>query len=184
MLWLNVENTGELLVIERDCMESIFLYISDFLSDDHFLEVNHRMLYLHVLVLKYFLSLLFVIILAEVFNGPCHVRVFVDHLLDNLLRRVVEISEMLLHMECFLVLSKRWQLRMRHELFEIAEILSLGASYVNIFLVLLGLKILIVVSLKEWINSLDVVVLQEFWEVKHHHLLVLNAIDLENILQH
>jgi hypothetical protein len=70
VLWFNVENTGELLVIERDCMESIFLYISDFLSDDHFLEVNHRMLYLHVLVLKYFLCLLFVIILAEVFNGP------------------------------------------------------------------------------------------------------------------
>jgi hypothetical protein len=67
VVWFNVEDAGELLVVESDCMESIFLYISDLLSDDNFLEVDHGMLYLYILVLKYFLRLLFVV-MAEIIN--------------------------------------------------------------------------------------------------------------------
>lgn len=181
MVWFNVEDAGELLVVESDCMESIFLYISDLLSDDNFLEVDHGMLYLYILVLKYFLRLLFVV-MAEIINWERHMRVLVNHLLDNLLRRVMEIGEILLHMESFLFWPERRQMWMWHELFEVAEVNSLCFSHVDILLVLLGLKILSLVSLKEWVNPLNVVVLQEFWEVKHHHLLILDTVDLENII--
>ena len=71
---------------------------------------------------------------------------------------------------------------MRHELLEVAEVPCLCLLSVDVLLVLLGLNELIVVSLKEWINSLDVIELQEFREVKHHHLLVLDTVDLENVL--
>jgi hypothetical protein len=120
--------------------------------------------------------------LAEVVDRPGHVRVLVDHLLDNLLAGIVEIVKMLLHVECLLLLAEWGELWVRHKLFEIAEIFLFSVFDINLVLVLLGLKILVIVSFKERINSLDIVVLQELREVQHHHLLVLNAIDLKNVV--
>ena len=93
--------------------------------------------------------------------------------------------EVLLNMERLLLGSEWGQLRMRHELFKIAELVSLLVFHgVDLILILFDAEVLLVISLKEWINSLDVFLFKEFWEIEHHHFLVFNAVDFEYIVQH
>jgi hypothetical protein len=44
---------------------------------------------------------------SEVFDSPSHVRIFVNHLLNNFLLSVMEIMEILFDMESFLLSSER-----------------------------------------------------------------------------
>jgi hypothetical protein len=83
------------LVIEVDIVEATLLDISDFFTDNNLLEIDHRVLNLNIFILEYLLRLLFVfiLILTEIVNCPCHVRVFIDHLFNNFLSRVMEINE-------------------------------------------------------------------------------------------
>mgnify|MGYP001448623030 CR=1 FL=1 len=74
---------------------------------------------------------------------------------------------------------------MRKELFKVAELVPLLVLYsVYLVLVFLGLDILFIVSFQEWINSLDVALIKELWEVQHHHFLILNTVQFEYVVQH
>lgn len=72
---------------------------------------------------------------------------------------------------------------MAQELLKIAKLAPLNLSGINLILVLLCEHELFVVSLKEWINSLDLCLLKHLWQVEHHHLLVGLAVYLENFLK-
>jgi len=74
---------------------------------------------------------------------------------------------------------------MRHELFEVAELVSLLVfDGVNLILIFLNAEVLFVISLKERINSLDVLLIKEFREIEHHHFLVFNAVNFKYVVQH
>jgi len=58
------------------------------------------------------------------------------------------------------------------ELFEVTELTLFDFTCVNIILIFLSKKELVVVSLKEWIDSLNIMLMDELWQIKHHHFLV------------
>jgi len=91
----------------------------------------------------------------------------------------------LLNVERLLFGSEWRQLRMRHELFEVAELVShLVFHGVNLILIFLNAEVLIVISLEEWINSLDVILIKEFREIEHHHFLIFNGVNFKYVVQH
>jgi len=123
--------------------------------------------------------------LPKIFDPPSHIWIFFDHFIDNFLFRVMEIMEGFFNMEWFLVSSEWRELWMREELFKIAELVSLFIfDNINLILIFQCLLVLFIISLQEWEDSLDVVLLQELWEVEHHHLLIFDAVNLENVIQH
>jgi hypothetical protein len=78
----------------------------------------------------------------------------------------VEIMEVLFNVERLLFGSEWRQLRMRNELFEVTELVSLLVFHgVNLLLILLNAEELFVISFKEWINPLDIFLIKEFWEI-------------------
>jgi len=96
---------------------------------------------------------------------------------------VVEIMEVLLDVEGLLVSSEWRQFWVGQEFLEVAELVSLLVlDGINLILVLLSLNELLIVSFQEWEDSLDVVLLDELWEIEHHHLLVFNAVQFENVV--
>ena len=72
---------------------------------------------------------------------------------------------------------------MAQELLEVAELILLDLAGIDFILILLSEKVLLVVSLEEWVNSLDLWLLEHFWEIKHHHLLVWLRVQLKDLLQ-
>lgn len=109
VVWLDAENACQMLVVEVDVEESALLNISDLFSDDNLLEINKWMFNLNIFVdenlafcLRFFSNFV-----SEVFDSPSHVRIFVNHLLNNFLLSVMEIMEILFDMESFLLSSER-----------------------------------------------------------------------------
>lgn len=85
---LDVEDAGQVLVIEIDSSETILLDVPDFLSDDDFLEINHGMLHFDILLIEHF-----VCIVVVVLHSPSHVWVFLHNLCNDFLFGVVEVLE-------------------------------------------------------------------------------------------
>lgn len=72
---------------------------------------------------------------------------------------------------------------MTQELFEVTELILFDFACVHIILIFLSKKVLFIVSLKEWEDSLNFVLLEHLWQIKHHHFLVLLSIQFEHLFE-
>jgi len=80
------------LIIKVNNPEALLLHISDLFSNDDFLEVDHGVLYLNVLLVEHFIG-----IVLKVLHTPSHVWVFFNNLLDHLLLGIMEVCKARFH---------------------------------------------------------------------------------------
>ena len=147
-----------MLIIKVNNPEALLLHISNLFSNDDFLEVDHGVLYLNVLLVEHFVG-----IDLEVLHTPSHVWVFFNNLRDHLLLGIMEVCKVRLHV-VRLSLGSEWRkIWVAQELLKVAELIFLDLTGVDLVLILLGEEILFVVSLKEWEDSLDLWLLEHLW---------------------
>ena len=96
-----------MLIIKVNNPEALLLHISDFFSNNDFLEVDHGVLYLNVLLVEHFVG-----IVLKVLHTPGHVWVFFNNLLDHLLLGIMEVRKTRFHVVRLSLRSKWMKIRM------------------------------------------------------------------------
>ena len=156
--FLQEENACQVLVIKVNNPEALLLHISNLFSNNDFLEVDHGVLHLNVLLIEHFIG-----IEIKVLHTPSHVWVFINNLRDHFLLGIMEVSKAGFHVVRLSFRGKWREIWVAQELLEVAELIFLDLAGVYIVLILLGEEVLLVVSLKEWEDSLDLWLLQHLW---------------------
>lgn len=105
----------------------------------------------------------FTCLILKALNTPGHVWVFFNDFLNDLGLSIMEVCERLFNVILFSLIGKWRKVGMTQELFKVAELILLDFACVNIILVLLSEQVFFVVSLKEWVDSLDFILLKHLW---------------------
>jgi hypothetical protein len=174
LIVFNVNDIGEMLISEVDVLVVLLLDASDLLSNDQLLEIDVGVLDLKVLLTS-----------DTSLYPPLSLRLSVGYLLENLNLVVVEVLELLYQVVGDSCIGESWQFRMLREVLKVAEhwLEWDVRGLVHVLFSLLNGVNLVLVSLKELVDSLNDGLVKICWQVEHHVLLVLGRVDLEDLLE-
>lgn len=91
------------------------------------------MLNFNILLVKHSLGIIF-----EVLHTPGHVRVFLNDFIDHLNLSIMEVCKVRLNVILFSLSCEWWEVWMTQEMLEVAELIFIDLSCVDIILVLLS----------------------------------------------
>lgn len=118
-----------------------------------------------------------------VLHTPGHVRVLFHNFGDHLLLSIMEVGEAGFGV-IRLSLGGEWRkIWVAQELLEVAELVLFDLACVHIVLILLSKHVLLIVSLEEWVDSINLLLLEHLWKIKHHHFLVWLGVHIKHLLQ-
>jgi hypothetical protein len=164
---VHIEDARQVLVVEVHSPESFLLHVSDLLSNDNLLEVNHGVFNFNILLTEDLISIRIIIL-----HAPGHVWILFDDFSNDLLLSIMEVGKARLIM-ILLPMRCEWrQVWVTEELLKVAVLFLVDLPSVDIIHILLSGKVLFIVSLEEGVNPLDLGLLKHLGQVQHHHLLV------------